>query len=183
MISNLFFDKIIVNKKYALHKDYVPYDLKLINFNFSTKDIYLRSEAKFYFEKLCSDAFNLGFNIKADSGYRDYYYQENLFEFYVSKYGYEYASKISAKPGHSEHQTGLAVDVRGSNGDYNSFGESIEFDWMIDNAHNYGFILRYPKGFEEITGYNYEPWHFRYVGRCAEEIKIKNLVLETYLKK
>ena len=174
--------QVLVNKDNYLFKDFIPCDLELIDSKYSCKDIFLRHDARIAFEKLCSDALKDGFKIKAESGYRDYNYQNDLFSNYVSLYGYDYASLVSAEAGHSEHQTGLAVDVCGSNLDYNFFDKSKEFNWMIDNAYKYGFILRYPKGYESITGYKYEPWHFRYVGKCAEEIKNKKLVLETYLK-
>ena len=94
-----------------------------------------------------------------------------------------YALNCSAKPGHSEHQTGLAVDVEGSNNDYDKFESSIEFNWMINNSYKYGFILRYPKGKENITGFKYEPWHYRYVGiELAKYLYKNNLTLEEYKK-
>ena len=87
----------------------------------------------------------------------------------------------SARAGHSEHQTGLAVDVAGSNDSYDDFEASIEFNWMKKNAHKYGFILRYPKGKEKITGFKYEPWHYRYIGiDIATEIYEKDITLEEY---
>ena len=89
--------------------------------------------------------------------------------------------KCSAKPGHSEHQTGLAVDIMGSNNDYNLFAESKEFEWMKNNAYKYGFILRYPEHKENITGFKYEPWHYRYVGKdVAKYIYENKLSLEEY---
>ena len=89
----------------------------------------------------------------------------------------------SAKPGHSEHQTGLSIDVEGSNLDYDLFAESKEFNWMKNNAHKYGFILRYPKGKEHITGFKYEPWHYRYVGKdVASYIYKNNITLEEYTR-
>ena len=92
--------------------------------------------------------------------------------------------QCSARPGHSEHQTGLAVDVMGSNNDYDEFEKSIEFSWMKENAHKYGFILRYPKGKENITGFKYEPWHYRYVGLItATRIFKENITLEEYYNK
>ena len=94
----------------------------------------------------------------------------------------EYALTCSAKPGHSEHQTGLAVDVEGENKDYDNFEDTKEFIWMKNNAHRFGFILRYPKGKEHITGFKYEPWHYRYVGiETATKIFKQNITLEEYL--
>ena len=98
--------------------------------------------------------------------------------------GENYALKCSAKAGHSEHQTGLSVDVMGSNNDYDQFEKSKEFDWMKNNSYKYGFILRYPKGKEYITGFKYEPWHYRYVGKdIASIIYTEGITLEEYYKK
>ena len=98
--------------------------------------------------------------------------------------GSDYAEHCSAKPGHSEHQTGLAVDVEGSNHDYDDFENSKEFAWMKKNAHLFGFILRYPEGKTTITGFKYEPWHYRYVGKdVAKIIYEENLTLEEYYDK
>ena len=105
-----------------------------------------------------------------------------MYNDYVANYGVDYANNCSAKPGYSEHQTGLAVDVMGSNNDYNKFEYTKEFEWMKSNAHLYGFILRYPKGKEHITGYKYEPWHYRYVGDIASTIYNRNITLEEYKK-
>ena len=126
-----------------------------------------------------------GRKIKSISGFRSYDYQKNLYARYVRRDGERKASMYSAKPGHSEHQTGLAFDIGGPNQNYwlrNSFDSTKEGIWLKDNAHRFGFILRYPKGKTHITGYDYEPWHFRYVGiEDATEIYKNNLTLEDYL--
>jgi len=172
---------VLVNKNNKLDKYYVPNDLEKINLRFANDDKYLRSVAKNAFEKLSYDASLDGFRIIAVSAYRDYNYQEELFNYYVKEKGLEYALSCSAKSGHSEHQTGLAVDVEGSNFDYDNFHETKEFIWMNNNAYKYGFILRYPSGKEEITGFKYEPWHYRYVGvDVATFIHNNNLTLEEY---
>ena len=164
---------VLVNKNNKLDKNYVPNDLEEINVKYSNEGKFLRKDAKEAFETLSSDASKLGYKVIAVSAYRNYEYQE--------KYGIEYALSCSAKPGHSEHQTGLAVDVMGSNNSYDDFEFSDEFEWMRDNAYKYGFILRYPKGKENITGFKYEPWHYRYVGKeVAKIIYEKNIVLEEY---
>lgn len=174
---------VLVNKNNQLKASYIPKDLENISLNYSNNDKYLRKEAKIQFEKLSNDAFNLGYRIIAVSAYRDYNYQNELFNYYVEKKGLEYALECSAKPGHSEHQTGLAVDVEGSNMDYDNFIDSKEYDWMKYNAHKYGFILRYPKGKEHITGFKFEPWHYRYVGiETATYIYNNKLTLEEYLE-
>ena len=174
---------LLVNKNNEINKNYIPNDLEEINIKYANKNKFLRKEAKEHFEKLAHDANLLGYKIIAVSAYRDYDYQDKLYNNYVSTYGLEYADMCSAKAGYSEHQTGLAVDVMGSNDDYNKFSESKEFEWMKNNAHLYGFILRYPKGKENITGYKYEPWHYRYVGiDNAYKIFNNNLTLEEYKK-
>lgn len=174
---------VLVNKNNILSKDYIPNDLEPIDIKYSYENKMLRKEAKEQFEKLSSDALTLGYRIVATSAYRPYDYQKDLYEFYVKEKGLEYADLCSARPGHSEHQTGLAIDVEGSNKSYDDFEDAIEFNWMKENAHKYGFILRYPKGKEAITGFKYEPWHYRYVGLdIAKEIYQKNITLEEYIK-
>lgn len=174
---------ILVNKHYALHEDYIPNDLKIMDKKYTKGERLLRKEAKEHIEKLIEDASHLKYQIKVTSAYRSFAYQQNLFDYYVKNKGLTYASLCSAMPGHSEHQTGLAIDVEGSNEDYNQFEKSKEFSWMSQNAHHYGFILRYPKGKEEITGFKYEPWHYRYVGKSLATYLYKNnLTLEEYIK-
>ena len=175
---------VLVNKLNRLKSNYVPHDLEQISLNYATNNKFLRKEAKENFEKLSSDAKKIGYSIIAVSAYRDYDYQENLFNNYVKEKGENYALKCSAKAGHSEHQTGLSVDVMGSNNDYDQFEKSKEFDWMKNNSYKYGFILRYPKGKEYITGFKYEPWHYRYVGKdIASIIYTEGITLEEYYKK
>lgn len=175
---------VLVNKNNQLKSNFIPTDLESISLRFANADKYLKKEAKEQFEKLSLDAYNLGYRIIAISAYRDYNYQYELFNYYVKEKGLDYALSCSAKAGHSEHQTGLAVDIEGSNKDYDNFENSKEFSWMKENAHKYGFILRYPKGKEHITGFKYEPWHYRYVGEeIATYIYKNNLTLEEYLKK
>lgn len=173
---------VLVNKNNQLQSDYIPKNLESISLRFANKDKYLRKDAKEAFENLSSEASALGYRIVAVSAYRDYNYQNELFNYYVEEKGLDYALDCSAKPGHSEHQTGLAVDVEGENKDYDNFEDTKEFNWMKENAHRFGFILRYPKGKEHITGFKYEPWHYRYVGiDAAYKIYEKNITLEEYL--
>lgn len=175
---------VLVNKNNKLPENYVPDDLEYIDIKYSYENKQLKKEAKENFEKLSSDALALGFRIVATSAYRPYDYQKDLYEYYVKEKGQDYADLCSARPGHSEHQTGLAIDVEGSNRSYDDFEDAIEFNWMKENAHKYGFILRYPKGKERITGFKYEPWHYRYVGiKVATYIYEKNITLEEYIEK
>ena len=172
----------LVNKNNKLNKYYRPYDLVKISESFSNKNKYLRYEACKNFEKLSNDAEKLGYRIIAVSTYRSYFYQRELYNHYLKTLG-KIADNTSARPGHSEHQLGLSVDVEGSNFDYNKFEKTPEFKWMINNSYKYGFILRYPKGKEHITGFKYEPWHYRYVGvKLAKIIHDKEITLEEYKK-
>ena len=171
----------IVNKNNKLNSNYVPEDLEPIILNYSCKDKYLRKEAKIAFENMAKSAKIDGYNIIAVSTYRSYEYQVKLYNNYVIDKGKYYADMASARAGHSEHQTGLAVDVADLSLDYDNFEETKEFTWMINNAHKYGFILRYPKASFHITGFKYEPWHYRYVGiDIATYIYENNLTLEEY---
>lgn len=173
----------LVNQNNPLPDDYEPSKMRALASFCAESDKLMVLEAGTHFEMLCSQALKEGFQIKAISTYRSFDYQKKLYEYYIKTRGFKYASKCSAKPGCSEHQTGLAVDVMGENGDYNLFEKTKEFGWMQEHAHLYGFILRYPKNKEKITGYMYEPWHYRYVGpTLATTLYENNLTLEEYYK-
>ncbi len=172
---------ILVNKYTYLEKDYVPNNLRTISSIFSNAEKELVYEAKEAFEKMASNAKENGYTIRAISAYRSYEYQEGLYNKYVEKDGIELADTYSARPGYSEHQTGLVVDIDNGNTDFNLFEQTEEFKWMQENAHLYGFILRYPKGKEEVTGYDYEAWHYRYVGKdIATFMKNNDLTYDEY---
>lgn len=171
----------IVNKNIKLEKTYKPLDLEAIDTNYALENKYLRKEAKYQFEKMARDAKDNNLTIIAVSAFRDYNYQEKLFNNYVKNKGEYYALLCSAKAGYSEHQTGLSVDISDSTYDYDNFEYTKEFKWVSKNAHKYGFILRYPKAKYHITGFKYEPWHYRYVGiDIASTIYQKKLTLEEY---
>lgn len=171
----------LVNKNIRLEKEYVPNDLELLDIKYACKDKYLRKEAKIFFEKMAEDAKNDGLNIVATSTYRSYDYQEKLYNNYCLDKGVYYADMASARAGHSEHQTGLAVDVADSSLDYDNFEDTKEFIWMNKNSYKYGFILRYPKAKFHITGFKYEPWHYRYVGtKLSYYLYKNNLTLDEY---
>lgn len=178
-------DILLVNKTYSLSKDYVPESLVYPNVKYVDEKEQLQAEAAQNLEQLFEDALNDGIELYATSGYRSFEYQENLYDYYVSKYGEDYANRVSAKPGESEHQTGLAMDVTSRSVDFDldeSFGDTVEGKWVARNAHNYGYIIRYPEGKESITGYKYEPWHLRYIGKDhAYQIASHSLTLEEYL--
>lgn len=132
-------------------------------------------------QQLQRDAQAQGINISNSySGYRSYQYQTNLYNNYVNQHGEEEANTFSAKPGFSEHQTGLTFDLKDFNGQL--VEDPITSQWIKENCAKYGFILRYPEGKEDITGYIYEPWHLRYVGEeVANQIMNNNTTLEQYL--
>lgn len=170
----------IVNKNNKLTSDFIPNDLEVVDNTFALEGRMLRKEAKNAFLKMVKQAKKEGLNIILVSSFRDYNYQEKLYNNYKLEKGENYADMCSAKAGHSEHQTGLAIDVSDITLDYDNFEKTPEFNWMINNAYKYGFILRYPKGKFHITGFKYEPWHFRYVGNIAKTIYENNLTLEEY---
>lgn len=175
---------VLVNKNNKLAAVYVPNDLVEIPTTMSYNGKLVRKEVLEAFQKLWNNAKKNGYKITIVSAYRDYNYQDKLFKNYVKEKGLKYALNCSAKAGHSEHQTGLAIDVMGSNGDYNLFEETKEAEWMKNHAHEYGFILRYPKGKEKITGFKYEPWHYRYIGiDTSTYLYNHQLTLEEYFSK
>jgi len=170
---------MLVNKYYYLTEDYTPKDLITLTSKYNTGvNSKMRKEAAEQFMKM-SDAATLdNITIKNASGYRSYQYQVNLYNKYTERDGKKAADTYSARPGFSEHQTGLTSDINQID---NSFENTDAFRWLQDNAYKYGFILRFPKDKEDITGYQYEPWHYRYVGEyVAEKIHDENLTLEEY---
>ena len=175
-------EKILVNKYYYLNENYIPKDLIDIDTKYSKQGMKLVKVAKEAFEELSEDALKEDMNIIAMSSYRSYEYQVNLYNNYVKKDGKEAADTYSARPGFSEHQTGLAIDVYNKKEPYTNFEQTNEFKWMQDNAYKYGFILRFPKEKENETGYQYESWHYRYVGKeIAKIIHKDNITLEEYI--
>ena len=162
---------IIANKKYPLPKDYNPGEVP---------------EAVEAYKEMESAALKDGHKITPFSSFRSYEYQQTLYDKYVARDGKANADRYSARPGYSEHQTGLAFDI-GEVGRQDlwlteEFGETPAGQWLVNNAHKYGFILRYPKGKEEITGFMYESWHFRYLGKdIAVKVYESGLTLEEYL--
>ncbi|MCP2036028.1 D-alanyl-D-alanine carboxypeptidase [Planomicrobium sp. HSC-17F08] len=162
---------LLANKQHPLPATYAPGEVK---------------EARSAFESMRADALKAGIDLTAFSTYRGFDRQKELYAGYVAKDGQQAADRYSARPGYSEHQTGLAFDIGESGQEQHwassSFGDTKGGKWLKDNAHNYGFILRYPKGAENITGYMHESWHYRYVGKkVATDIHSKGITLEEYL--
>lgn len=155
---------LIANKSYSMPADYDPG---------------VNQEALDAFNEMAADAASEGLDIYISSGYRSYYDQERIYNNYVERDGQEAADTYSSRPGHSDHQTGLAFDLNSID---DSFGLTPESDWVAANAHKYGFIIRFPEGKEDITGYQYEPWHIRYLGvEKATEVYESGLCLEEFL--
>ena len=172
---------VIVNKYYKLDKSYVPTLVKIDNKYAINERQLLTSDAKEAFEKMCEDARSENIYLYSGSAYRSYDYQNTLYNNRVKSDGLEYANKTAAKAGHSEHQTGLALDILNKSYQYLD-EDDIEYKWLIENSYKYGFILRYPKNKDNITGYTYEPWHFRYINvDIATILKEKNITYEEYI--
>lgn len=181
---------VVVNKERNLPADYEPDDLVVpdVRFSFSGDDPkkYMRREAANALEKLFEAADQENLRLFAVSGYRSYQTQRDIFAYNVNRTGSEeQANQFSAKPGQSEHQTGLAMDVSSPAVNYRldePFADTPEGRWLAEHGAEFGFIIRYPKGKEDVTGYQYEPWHIRYVGiDAAKEIYEQGITLEEYL--
>ena len=161
---------MIVNKYYKVPEDYTPPDLQTYD------NQRLRPVAGEAYKKMREDALKEGLNIRVVSGYRTVPYQENLYNGYLANDSRENVDRYSARPGYSEHHTGLAMDVFGSVDGLRNFENTPEYPWVRDNCYKYGFIIRYLKETEHITGYEAEPWHLRYVGvDVSTDMKEKNI--------
>lgn len=178
----------LVNKELRLPEEYIPEDLVVpnvyFNFNHFDEKKQMRSEAGKALEELFEGAAKEDIILCGVSGYRSYQRQYEIFTNNVRTKGMEHTSKYSAVPGYSEHQTGLSIDVSSKSVNYrldSSFAETAEGKWLAENAHHYGYIIRFPEGKSKITGYSYEPWHIRYVGKDLATFLYKNdLTLEEY---
>lgn len=177
---------VLVNKFYQLPEDYIPEDLEKIDEKFNPSGLVLRHEARVAFETMCKQALQEGIKLEAISTFRSFEYQHKVYyknllpDMKLEEYQ-AIRDKVSARAGHSEHQTGLAVDI---NDLEQTFEDTKEGKWLAKNSHRFGFILRYPKGMEHITGYDYEPWHFRYLGhQLAEDVYHSSLTYDEYYHK
>lgn len=156
---------LIANKTYGLPSDYDPGKIL--------------PDAQSAFNSMQADAKKAGLSLWICSGFRSYTYQNTLYNNYVARDGKAKADTYSARPGHSEHQTGLAMDINNAS---DSFNNTKEAKWIAENCYKYGFILRYPQGKQDITGYKYESWHVRYLGKeLAKEVHDSGLTLEEFL--
>ena len=178
----------LVNREHRIAYDYVPGELVLPDVQAARgkeNNIYLRPEASRALEQLFSAAEKAGHTLYAVSGYRSYPTQKAIFQRKVEEVGEKQAMRTVAPPGASEHQLGLAMDINGETtvkkGLVREFGETPEGIWVAENAHRFGFIIRYQQGRTDITGYAYEPWHLRYLGvKVASAIYVLDITLEEY---
>lgn len=174
---------VLVDKFNQLDEEYIPCDLEMIHEKYNPMGLLMRREARIAFEDMCYIAERQGILLEAVSAFRSYSYQSMIYmknwneEIPLEEYQRE-RDRVSARPGHSEHQTGLAVDI---NDLEETFADTEAGRWLAKNAYCFGFILRYPKGKEDITGYDYEPWHFRYIGKyLAERIYRSDLTYDEW---
>ena len=174
---------MLVNKYYKLDKDFKFEDIVEVSNRHCYGTQYLKEDVYDKFKEMFNAAKKEDLTIIINSSYRDYDYQEELWNRYSNLNGDEWADSYAARAGSSEHQTGLAIDVTTYNvKEQGDFEETEEFKWMQENAYKYGFILRYPKGKENITGYEFENWHIRFVGKDNAKIIYENdLTLEEYI--
>ncbi|MGP4079741.1 M15 family metallopeptidase [Pseudalkalibacillus sp. R45] len=189
IVTNVMDPLVLVNKERNLPEDFIPETLTVPEIPFTFEEDHPKKQmqevAAEAIEEMFAQAETDGIPLLAQSGYRSYSTQKSIFASNAEKNGHEEANKYSAQAGQSEHQTGLTMDVTSPEVDFGlieEFGETTAGKWVKDNAHKYGFIVRYPKGKEGVTGYQYEPWHLRYVGKeHAKAIYEQNLTLEEYL--
>ena len=164
----------LIDKKHTVSSDYVPKNLIPLKknelFDINKNNLSLRSEAYEALKKLAEAALKDGIKLTVSSTYRSYEYQKNLFDYWVSVDGLEEAERESARPGTSQHQLGLALDFAPVD---DAFDETPAGKWVYENASKYGWSLSFPQGYEHVTGYRWECWHFRYIGKTAVDFQKK----------
>ena len=164
---------IIADKSHLLTADYNPGELVSLDgkgIKVNKKGMKLEKVTFEALRKMISDSAEEGLSLMVSSAYRDYKYQVGLYNYYISKYGKEKTDTFSAPPGASQHQLGTVIDF---NDVENTFAGTKEEKWLTENAWKYGFSLSFPKGYEDVTGYDWESWHFRYVTRAGAEFQKK----------
>ncbi|KAF0226856.1 MAG: D-alanyl-D-alanine carboxypeptidase [Erysipelotrichaceae bacterium] len=167
---------LLVNKYHYVPKEYVPDNLVEAK---GCGRPTLQADAANAYDLMCQAITDAKLPLSTSTSYRSYAFQSILYNQYLKIYGKAETDQFSARPGYSEHQTGLAVDVNAGVGGMGLFINSDSYDWMIANAHRFGFILRYPQGKEDVTGYQFESWHYTYVGvDIANWIKTKGITLD-----
>lgn len=185
--NNLYL--VIVNRNNKIDYNFI-FDVDLVStLDIEGEVVFLEKKTLEQYNKLKDFLFDKGFIIGISSAYRSVEEQKEIYEDFCIRYGEEYAKSVVSPVRCSEHHTGLAIDInlcingKWPNGNYELMDQESELIKIHKYLHKYGFILRYPKGKENITGYNYEPWHIRYVGKYAETIYEENITLEEYLEK
>ena len=172
---------MLVNKNNVLASDYVPNEIITLEESYAYENVKISNDIYDAFLSLLESAKNSGYTLVASSGYRGYAEQEAVYNEYKSLYGRYEADSIVAHPGCSDHQTGLAVEIEPFDKNPESIEENEEYLWLVNNAYKFGFIQRYPKDKEFITKFDYEPWHYRYVGiEAAYKMHNEGLTLEEY---
>ncbi len=163
---------MLVNKYTKLDNTYKP-NLVKMDTKYSRADWTMEKEAYEHFKEMVDAAKKDNIKIYNTSSYRSYETQNRIYNRYVKNESVKEADTHSARPGHSEHQTGFATDINTSSASFH-FENTKEYEWLLNNSYKYGFILRYPQGKEYITGYMFEPWHYRYIGIDAAKIVYEN---------
>jgi D-alanyl-D-alanine carboxypeptidase len=179
---------VVVNKGRQLPADYTPTDLEVPNvplrLGASVPEMHVRADTARAMEAMFADAKAKNIALKLESGYRSYSVQVSVYGGYAASSGTTKADTFSARPGHSEHQTGLAADIEPLDRTcevQQCFETTPEGKWLAENAYKYGFIIRYQKNTQELTGYEYEPWHVRYVGKdLAAQLRQSGQTLEQF---
>ncbi|MEF9962496.1 MAG: M15 family metallopeptidase [Erysipelotrichaceae bacterium] len=178
---------MLINKYHKLPDEYQPENLVATpsactaEYSCFPSDQYIVKEAGDAFQELIHLAKDEGITITAIASLRDYAYQTSLYQYYLNANGLEYADRYFARPGQSEHNSGLAIDITLDGMDYTTIESHPKYNWLIDQISDYGFILRYPKDKVEVTGFSHESWHLRYVGKtCAKILKENKWTLEEY---
>ena len=172
---------ILVNKYNYLPDKYAPDDIVSVSNQHGYGENKIKKEVYEAFKNMFNDAKKEKITLIINSGYRDYNYQKKLYDEYKNTKGEEYADGYAARPNFSEHQTGLALDIITPGASGKTFENTDAFKWLDKNAHKYGFVLRYPKDKEDVTGYSYESWHYRYLGKdLATKVKNSSLTYDEY---
>ena len=174
-----------VNKFYALSETYTPENLKIIDLTYAYDEEGENKLIDYAYDKfleLCQAANDQGFYLMVTSSYRDYESQKEIYDYRVSNWGERKADETAARPGHSEHQTGLVIDMTSKTEPLaDSFTDSEAYKWLKENAYKYGFIERYPEGKTYLTGYSPESWHWRYVGlEAAKTMHDEDITFDEY---
>lgn len=172
---------ILVNKYNSLPNKYAPDDVVEMSDWYAYPGNSIRKDVYDAFKDMSADAKEDGITLVVNSSYRTYEVQKEIYDDYEDSRGKDYADKYAARPDFSEHQTGLSLDIFTPGANMTNFEDTEAFTWLNKNCYKYGFILRYPKGKENITGYNYEAWHYRYVGKeLAKKVYDSGLTFDEY---